>query len=110
MFTVVNENGVITKPAISKDGTIYDVHPLTHEKIVGFKLPNFEIALDTAKKCAAKIENVRYIGFDVVITEDSALILEANPFPGHDLYQSVAHLDKDMKGLKPKFDAEIFGK
>lgn len=110
MFTTVNEDGIITKPAISKDGTIYDVHPLTHQKIVGFKLPNFDIALNTAKKCASLIDNVRYIGFDVVITEDSALILEANPFPGHDLYQSVAHLEKDMRGLKPKFDAEIFSK
>lgn len=108
MFTTVNEDGIITKPAISKDGTIYDIHPLTHQKIVGFKLPNFDIALDTAKKCAALIDNVRYIGFDVVITEDSALILEANPFPGHDLYQSVAHLEEDKKGLKPKFDAQIY--
>ncbi|MDD3303370.1 MAG: sugar-transfer associated ATP-grasp domain-containing protein [Clostridia bacterium] len=109
MFTVVNEDGTITKPAISKDGTVYTEHPLTHEKIVGFKLPNFDIALDTAKKCASQIEKVRYIGFDVVITEDDALILEANPFPGHDLYQSVAHLDEDLQGLKPRFDKEIFG-
>lgn len=109
MFTVVDADGVIRKPAISKDGTMYEVHPLTKQNIVGFEVPLFDTAIETAKACAACIDHVRYIGFDVVITPEDALILEANPFPGHDLYQSVAHLEADRLGLKPRFDQAIAG-
>lgn len=108
LFTVVSEDGIIRKPAVDKKGNVYETHPATGTKIIGFKIPNFEAALNVAKECAKEIEGLRYIGFDVVVTQDDALILEANPFPGHDLYQSEVHLEKDLKGLKEKFDKEIY--
>ena len=64
--------------------------------------------METAKECAKEIEGLRYIGFDIVVIENDALVLEANPFPGHDLYQSEVHLEDDKKGLREKFDKEIY--
>lgn len=109
LFTVVSDDGVVKKPAVDKKGNVYEVHPATNTKIVGFEIPNFDKAINVAKECAKEIEGLRYIGFDVVVTKDDALILEANPFPGHDLYQSEVHLEKDKKGLREKFDKEIYG-
>jgi len=109
LFTVVSDDGVVRKKAIDKKGNVYETHPATGTKIVGFEIPNFDKALSVAKECAAEIEGLRYIGFDIVVTENDALVLEANPFPGHDLYQSEEHLNEDKKGLREKFDKEIYG-
>lgn len=108
LFTVVSDDGVVRKPAVDKKGNVYYNHPATGTKIVGFKIPNFDKVLSVAKECAKEIEGLRYIGFDVVVTSNDALILEANPFPGHDLYQSEVHLESDKKGLREKFDKEIY--
>ena len=108
LFTVVSEDGVVRKPAVDKKGNVYTSHPATGTEIVGFEIPNFDKAMETAKECAKEIEGLRYIGFDIVVTENDALVLEANPFPGHDLYQSEVHLEEDKKGLREKFDKEIY--
>lgn len=109
LFTVVSDDGIVRKLAVDKKGNVYDTHPATGTKIIGFEIPNFDKAINVAKECAKEIDGLRYIGFDVVVTKDDALILEANPFPGHDLYQSEVHLEKDLKGLREKFDKEIYG-
>ena len=109
LFTVVDNDGIVRKPAVDKKGNVYKAHPVTNTEIIGFKIPNFDKAIQIAKDCAKDIDGLRYIGFDVSITENDALLVEANPFPGHDLFQSEAHLNSDLKGLKPKFDKEIYG-
>lgn len=110
LFTVVSDDGIVKKPAVDKKGNVYYNHPATGTKIIDFKIPNFDKVLSVAKECAKEIEGLRYIGFDVVVTSNDALILEANPFPGHDLYQSEVHLEADKKGLREKFDKEIYKK
>ena len=107
LLAVVNDDGKITKPAIDKAGNIYTKHPITNVDIIGFEIPNFERVKEVAKKCAMKVEDANYVGLDVVATNEGAVILELNPFPGHDLYQSEVHLDEDKIGLKPKFDEII---
>ena len=34
-------------------------------------------------------------------------MIEANHFPGHDIYQFQVHLGPDRLGLVPRFDAAI---
>ena len=109
LFTVVSDDGIVRKPAVDKVGNVYTKHPATQKEIIGFKIPNFNKATSIAKECAKEMDGLRYIGFDVAITQEDALIVEANPFPGHDLFQSEVHLESDLKGLKPKFDKEIYG-
>lgn len=109
LFTVVSDDGIVRKPAVDKIGNVYTKHPATQKEIIGFKIPNFDKAISIAKECAKEMDGLRYIGFDVAITQEDALIVEANPFPGHDLFQSEVHLESDLKGLKPKFDKEIYG-
>lgn len=109
LLTFVDSDGIIRRKAIDKKGDIYEIHPLTKEKIVGFKVPKFEEALEIAKQCASQIDKVRYIGFDVAITNEGALIIEANPYPGYDLYQSVPGIDGNLVGLKKFFDEAVYG-
>ena len=61
------------------------------------------------KKAALQIPELGYIAWDVAITETSPLLIEANHFPGHDIYQFQVHLGPDKIGLLPRFEKAIAG-
>lgn len=109
MFSVVDENGVITKPAIDKEGNIYEIHPATGTKITGFQIPFFEEAKALVVKMCEVIPEIGYTGWDICITENGPVVIEGNQFPGYDVYQSKIHLNEDKMGLKPMFDKIIRG-
>lgn len=105
MATPINmETGIIDFPAVDKDNKVYYTHPISGTEFVGFKIPYFKKAVDMVKEAAFVVPEMRLIGWDVAITEDGPLLIEANAFPGHDIYQFSAHLP-DKIGLKPRFDA-----
>lgn len=109
MFSVVDENGKITKPAIDKAGNVYETHPITGTEIMGFQIPRFEEAKALAMKMSEVIPEIGYTGWDICITEKGPVVIEGNEFPGYDVYQSKIHLDEDNMGLKPMFDKIIKG-
>ena len=108
LFTTIEENGVISKPAVDKLGNIYEYHPYTNTKIIGFKIPYFDEAIDFVKKMALEIPQVGYVGWDIAITKNGPVAVEANPFPGHDIYQSKIHMNEDGTGKRKVFEKVIF--
>lgn len=94
--------GVITTPAANYDGMVFENHPNTGVKIVGFQIPNFDAVKEVASTAARLIPEIRYVGWDIAVTEDSAQLIEGNEYPGHLLMQIPAHL-KDAEGLLPRF-------
>ena len=109
MVVPINEKtGVIEYPAIDKKKNIYYEHPMTHTKIVGFKIPKYKEAVETALKASKVVKQVRYVGWDIAITDKGPVIIEGNEYPGHDIYQLPPHR-KDNIGVLPKFE-EILGK
>ena len=108
MFTTIDENGVIRKPAVDKKGNIYENHPFTNTAILGFEIPMFDAAIQYVKDMALTITEVGYIGWDIAITETGPAVVEANPFPGHDIYQSKVHMNEDGTGLRKIFENIIY--
>ena len=108
LFTTIDENGTIDKPAVDKLGNIYEYHPFTKTKITGFKIPFFKEAMEYVKALALEIPEVGYVGWDIAITKDGPLVIEANPFPGHDIYQSKTHMNKDKTGMRQNFEKIIY--
>lgn len=102
------EEGIIKYPAIDKNGVLYTKHPITNEKIIGFKIPFWNDAIKLVKDASKLNDKVNYIGWDICIGPDKPFIIEANEFPGYDLYALPAHRDNNI-GLKPYFD-EIINK
>lgn len=98
--------GKISHPAADKDGIIYERHPATGVAFVGFEIPHYFEALEMVKKAAYVVPQVRLIGWDVAIDKDGPLLIEANHFPGHDIYQLKPNVP-DGIGFKPVFDAAI---
>lgn len=108
MYTVVNEQGFIEKPAIDKKGNVYEIHPITHTKIAGFQIPYFEQVVQMVKSASTIIPEVGLVGWDIAITDCGPVMVEGNQLPGYDIYQSKVHLNADKIGLKPIFDAIIY--
>lgn len=108
LFTTIEENGVIQKPAVDKLGNIYDSHPFTNTHLIGYEIPLFEQAIEFVKTMAVSIPEVGYVGWDIAITENGPVVVEANPFPGHDIYQSKIHMKADGTGLRKDFEKIIY--
>ena len=104
MFTPINiDTGIIEFPAADKDGNIYEKHPLTNVSIVGFKIPLWEECIKLVNEAAFVVPSVRYVGWDIAITNEGPVFIEANPFPGHDIYQIPIHTP-DKIGVMPRFE------
>ena len=104
LFTTIDKDGVIRKPAVDKSGNIYEIHPFTGTKILNFKIPFFKETIEYVKEMALKIPEVAYVGWDIAITDSGPLVIEANPFPGHDIYQSKIHMNEDGTGMRKVFE------
>ncbi len=81
----------------------YQIHPETGFVLAGFKIPYFKEALDMVKEASKLIPNINYVGWDVAISEKGPLLIEANQYPGHDIYQLPPHMKPDYIGLYPRF-------
>lgn len=96
------EDGIIKYQAIDKKGNLYEKHPITKKEIVGFKVPKWNEVKKICEQAALEIPQVGYIGWDVCVTKDDICFIEANEFPGHDLYGLPPHRTNNI-GLLPKF-------
>ena len=101
------QTGEILEEAVNKKGEIFDVHPITGIKIKAFKVPNWEQAKDMVKEAAKLSPHVRYIGWDVAITEDGVTLVEGNQFPGHDIYQVAEKMKDGQLGVLPEFEKAL---
>lgn len=101
MYTFLDDNGQVMIPAIDKDDHVFIIHPLTKTKIVGFKVPYYKEAINLVKECSKIVPNVRYIGWDVAITNDGPVIIEGNCYPG--IFQMKPSLSNTHEGLISKY-------
>ena len=102
MYAYVDENGYVYTEAIDREDNIFAEHPISKHKIVGFKVPMFKEAIELVKEAAKVVPKVRYVGWDVAISENGPMIIEGNCFPG--VFQAKPSLTKDKVGLIPKYN------
>lgn len=108
MTAKVDENtGIILEEAVDKSGKLYEKHPISGTTIKGFQIPKWEEALCMVKEAAFSSQKVRYVGWDVAITNDGVTLIEGNQFPGHDIYQVAEKMENGAIGILPKFKKAI---
>ncbi len=104
LFSPVDpETGVIKYPAHSGDttkGIVYNEHPDTKVHIQGYQLPFIKEAVDMCLKAAMVVPQVRYVGWDVALTENGPVIIEGNNYCAHDFWQLPPHTP-DKIGMLP---------
>lgn len=101
MYTFVNEEGTVYVPAIDEKGRVYYEHPKSHENIVGFKVPNFDKVSEFVDKLSKKVPTIRYVGWDIVITNEGICVIEGNEYPG--IFQVKPSISGIRNGDLPKF-------
>lgn len=82
MYTFVNNDGVVYVPAIDEEGNIFENHPVSTKKIVGFQVPQYDKIKDFVIKLAKVVPQVRYVGWDIAVTSDGPAVVEGNNFSG----------------------------
>lgn len=63
------DQGIIEYNPVDKDGILYEEHPITHTKFIGHKIPYWNESIEYVKKAAKEVPEVRYIAWDVAVTE-----------------------------------------
>lgn len=89
------ETGIVYTRGVDNQYNRYVVHPDSKKQIVGFKVPLWEEIKELVKEAALVHPTVRYVGWDVVITEDNRLVLlEGNPGADPDITQIPDQIGK----------------
>lgn len=96
------ETGVIISDGMSENGKIYQVHPNTNIRLKGFKIPKWDDLKDLIEELMNVIPQYGYVGWDMVLTHDGWVVMEAN-YSGEFMWQLMLH-----KGGKKEFE-DIIG-
>lgn len=81
--------GIIEGPGINEvlNSNYYFYHPGSDKLVVGLKIPMWESVLDVVIKAAKRIPQVRFIGWDIAVTNNSVEIIEGNHNPYHGTFE-----------------------
>lgn len=83
------QTGCLKGQGIDKDGNQFAVHPTTGVAFDGFRLPDFQQAVELVLKGALESDKILVIGWDVAFSENGPVVIEANRRPGYDLVQML---------------------
>ncbi len=103
------EKGFITAVAINKKRETFNNHPTTGVALIGYQLPMWDEVKKLVIEASKVVPQLGIIGWDVCIGVDKPFLIEANQFPGHDIYQLPEHRKNNM-GVKPIFEEAIHRK
>ena len=96
------ESGKLLTVGADKQGNTYEKHPITGTPIIGFQIPFFEEAKEMCLEAMRVVPQVRFVAWDVAITEKGPRFIEGNSFPSHAVPQFAAHYP-DGIGILPEF-------
>jgi hypothetical protein len=101
---------VITDAVDQNEFVEYANHPITGVQFKGFKVPYWQECLELMRKALPLASRISNIGWDVAITEDGPLLIEANTIPGFNTAQYKGYSwVTDGWGYQPLFDEGMNG-
>ena len=74
------ETGLIETNAADEYGNVFERHPDTNIRFIGFPIPDWDGLLQLGRKIALELApRIRYVGWDMAYTDEGWCILEGNP-------------------------------
>lgn len=101
MYTFVDEEGKVFLPAIDEEGNIFYKHPKTSKEFVGFKVPFYNEIIKLVKEASLIVPEIRYVGWDIAISDKGPLIIEGNEYTG--IFQVKTSISNIKTGDLPNF-------
>lgn len=80
LASVDPETGIVFTDGVSKDGNAFPTHPDSGVAFKGFKVPRYEEAKALVAGLAKRLPSVRYVGWDLAVTDQGVVVVEANSF------------------------------
>ena len=101
LFAKIDVNtGKIITDACNYPGEIFEVHPETNVKFKGIQIPFWKETLELMDKASKVMPQVKYVGWDIAITETGPVLIEGNNDPGYTGFQyplfTQGHGGKDL--------------
>lgn len=93
-------HGFVQTDAMNYNGEHFNIHPDTHVRIVGYKLPKWDEALALIEEMATAIKGTTLIAWDIAYSKKGWLMVEANDNGAWIIMQS-----NKMKGMKEELYA-----
>lgn len=87
IWMTLDDDGRVLGNVVNDAMEIFDKHPTTGFAFADLQVPHMDKAIELVKSAARLIPEMRYVGWDVAITEDGAAIIEGNNFPSLGLQQ-----------------------
>lgn len=100
LLSVDRETGELGTHAISAQQEAFDIHPDTHFQFKGRRISHWKDIREVALASARKIPQMGYIGWDIALTTEGPIVIEANPGTGLD------GLQIHSGGLRKMFDIQ----
>ncbi len=72
------DTGIVCATPRDKSNNKHILHPDTGAQIIGFKIPKWNEVIDLVNKLAYVVPTVRYIGWDLALTENGWVVIEGN--------------------------------
>lgn len=105
-FTLLDREGKSQGPGYGSHQRIYATHPDTGASIVDFRLPHAADMLALAEDVSRVVPEIRYVGWDLVLTPDGPVVVEGNWMPG--AYENKPSATGIRTGSRPRF-REVIG-
>ena len=100
------QTGIIEYPAIDKHDHLFTKHPITKIEIIGLTIPRWNDVVNLCEEASRVVPEMGYVGWDVCVGTKKVFLIEANEFPGHDIYQLPPHRTNGI-GLYPMFKSAL---
>ena len=102
-YPVDINTGIITGPGGCCTGPeTFLFHPGTKIIMPGFQIPHWDYILQMVCKAALLFPTIAYVGWDVAVTEDGAVLVETNSTPAMDFVQMTGPLYKKLRDFVNK--------
>ena len=92
------KTGIVDTKGFAENLTSFAVHPDTGTKILGYQIPEWDALCELTTKLALRLENIAYVGWDMVLTPEGWSIMEGN-FRGDFMWQMYRE-----RGMKKEFE------
>ena len=100
IYPVNVENGFIESYGVRRfeDKGVF-IHPETNIIMLGYVIPHWDLLKSTVALMAESIPEIRYIGWDMVITPEGVDLIEANDNADHALFGRIGYERLYLKQL-----------
>lgn len=83
----LDEEGKICSRVLDDYANVYESHPMIKVPFKDLKIPYVKEAFEMCIEAALEVPEVRYVGWDVAITENGPVMMEGNEWPSYGLIQ-----------------------